>query len=296
MIEQMSLTLSRCPTPAAEADRWSSCGDDSGPGRSCWPGLAAWSSWPACSSCEAADGAERGVRLLRFATGAGFDFEVLVDRGFDIGRAFLGGRPLAWWSPVGLTGPWYYEPAGIGWFRGFPGGLVSTCGLDHTLLGGTDDSSVFNYPHRQTETYGLHGRYTGLPARLAGYGTRWDGDDCVLYAEAEVAQVAVFGEQLLLSRRIEADLGGTSVRLTDTVTNTGPTACPHMMLYHCNIGFPVVDDTRRAELPGPAGHLRQRRTHRRLPRARRTRAARSSRSATSTTWRRAPTATSGPPC
>lgn len=61
---------------------------------------------------EAADGAERGVRLLRFATGAGFDFEVLVDRGFDIGRAWLGGRPLAWWSPVGLTGPWYHEPAG----------------------------------------------------------------------------------------------------------------------------------------------------------------------------------------
>ena len=159
---------------------------------------------------QAADGAERGVRLLRFATGAGFDFEVLVDRGFDIGRAWLGGRPLAWWSPVGLIGPWYYEPAGIGWFRGFPGGLVSTCGLDHTLLGGTDDSTVFNYPHRQTETYGLHGRYTGLPARLAGYGTRWDGDDCVLWAEAEVGQMAVFGEQLVLTRRIEADLGGSS--------------------------------------------------------------------------------------
>jgi hypothetical protein len=202
---------------------------------------------------QAADGAERGVRLLRFATGAGFDFEVLVDRGFDIGRAFLGGRPLAWWSPVGLTGPWYHEPAGVGWFRGFPGGLVSTCGLDHTLLGGTDDSSVFNYPHRQTETYGLHGRYTGLPARLAAYGTRWDGDDCVLYAEAEVAQVAVFGEQLLLSRRIEADLGGTSLRLTDTVTNTGPTACPHMMLYHCNVGFPVVDDTAELSYPAPKG-------------------------------------------
>lgn len=202
---------------------------------------------------QGADGAERGVRLLRFATGAGFDFEVLVDRGFDIGRAFLGGRPLAWWSPVGLTGPWYHEPAGVGWFRSFPGGLVSTCGLDHTLLGGTDDTSVFNYPHRRTETYGLHGRYTGLPARLAGYGTRWDGDDCVLYAEAEVAQVAVFGEQLLLTRRIEAELGGTSLRLTDTVTNTGPTACPHMMLYHCNIGFPVVDESAELSYPAPTG-------------------------------------------
>ncbi|HEX9065521.1 MAG TPA: aldose 1-epimerase family protein [Streptosporangiaceae bacterium] len=199
---------------------------------------------------EASDGAERGVRLLRFATGAGFDFEVLVDRGFDVGRAWFGGRPLAWWSPVGLIGPWYYEPAGIGWFRGFPGGLISTCGLDQVQLGGTDDTSVFNYPHRRTETYGLHGRYPGLPARLAGYGVTWQGDECVLWAQAEVRQAAVFGEQLVLTRRIEADLGGTAVRLSDTVTNAGATACPHMLLYHCNIGFPVVDD--QAELAYPA--------------------------------------------
>jgi hypothetical protein len=200
---------------------------------------------------EGGDGAERGVRMLRCWSGAGFDFEVLVDRGFDIGGAWINGRPLAWSSPVGLVGPWYCEPAGIGWFRGFPGGLVSTCGLDHTLLGGADDTTVFNYPHRATETYGLHGRYTGLPARLAGYGVSWDGDDGVLWAEGEVLQAALFGEQLLLRRRIEADLGGVSLRITDTVTNIGPTPCPHMMLYHCNIGFPVVDAG--AELVYPSG-------------------------------------------
>jgi hypothetical protein len=202
---------------------------------------------------EATDGAERGVRLLRFATGAGFDFEVLVDRGFDVGRAWLGGRPLTWWSPVGLIGPWYHEPAGIGWFRGFAGGLVSTGGLDQVQLGGTDDATVFNYPHRKTETYGLHGRYTGLPARLAGYGATWTGDECVLWAQAEVLQAAVFGEQLLMNRRIEADLGGTSVRIADTVTNIGATACPHMLLYHCNVGFPVVDDGAEIAYPAPDG-------------------------------------------
>jgi hypothetical protein len=200
---------------------------------------------------EAADGPERGVRLLRFVTGAGFDFDVLVDRGFDIGRAHLSGQSLAWWSPVGLISPWLHDSTGINWFRGFPGGLVSTCGLDHTLLGGVDDTTEFNYPHRKTEQYGLHGRYTGLPARLIGYGMDWDGDDCVLWAEAEVQQMAVFGEQLVLRRRIEADLGGTSLRLTDRVTNVGATPCPHMFLYHCNVGFPIVNAG--AELVYPAG-------------------------------------------
>jgi Domain of unknown function (DUF4432) len=73
----------------------------------------------------------------------------------------------------------------------------------------------------------------------------------VLWASGEVRQVAVFGEQLELRRRIEVDLGGTAVRLVDRVTNIGPTACPHMLLYHCNIGFPVLDDG--AELLYPSG-------------------------------------------
>src|SRR4029077_11039221 len=42
---------------------------------------------------EGGDGAERGVRILRCTTGAGFDFEILVDRGFDIGGGGIGGRP-----------------------------------------------------------------------------------------------------------------------------------------------------------------------------------------------------------
>ena len=138
------------------------------------------------------------ARVGRLEQVAGF--EILVDRGFDIGGAWIGGRPLAWCSPVGVVGPWYSEPAGLGWFRGFPGGLVSTCGLDHTLLGGPDDASVFNYPHRATETYGLHGRYTGLPARLAGYGTAWDGDDCVLWARKSIAIAAVAAKPAVTKR------------------------------------------------------------------------------------------------
>jgi hypothetical protein len=44
------------------------------------------------------------------------------------------------------------------------------------------------------DRYTRAGRVGGLPARLAGYGERWDGDECVLWAEGEVAQSAVFGE------------------------------------------------------------------------------------------------------
>src|ERR1700757_5223117 len=65
------------------------------------------------------DGAERGVRVLEFRTGTGFEFDVVVDRGFDIGRCEHSGRALGWQSGVGFAGPWFYEPEGLGFFRTF---------------------------------------------------------------------------------------------------------------------------------------------------------------------------------
>jgi Domain of unknown function (DUF4432) len=189
------------------------------------------------------DGQARGVRVLEFRTGTGFAFDVLVDRSFDVGRCELGGRPLSWLSGAGVVAPWYYEPDDWGWFRAWGGGMVVTCGLDHTLVPGEDSAEHFNQPHiRKTVPYGLHGRVGGLPARLVGYGERWDGDECVLWAEGEVLQSAVFGEQLLLHRRVEASLGGFCFTVRDQVKNAGHTRASHMFLYHCNAGFPVVDE------------------------------------------------------
>ena len=50
------------------------------------------------------EGQGRGVRVLEFRTGTGFAFDVLVDRGFDVGRCELGGRPLSWLSGAGVAG------------------------------------------------------------------------------------------------------------------------------------------------------------------------------------------------
>src|SRR5205807_3292056 len=197
-----------------------------------------------------ADGLERGVRVLEFRTGTGFTFDVVVDRAFDVGCCEIGGRPLAWIANPGTVGPWYYEPDGWGWFRAWGGGMVVTCGLDHTLGPDEDTAAHFNQPHLwQAIPYGLHGRVGGLPARLAGHGERWDGDECVLWAEGEVLQTAVFGEQLVLRRRIEARVGESRFALRDQVENAGPTRASHMFLYHCNAGFPVVDESSELLVP-----------------------------------------------
>ena len=206
------------------------------------------------------NGLERGTRVLEFRTGTGFEFELNLDRAMDVGRCAMNGRALGWESNAGFPGPWAYEPEGLGWLRGFGGGLVTTCGMEHALFMAEDTATQYNYPPKVTESFGLHGRVSYLPARLIGYGEEWDDDgECVLWATGEVTQATVFGEQLLLRRAVEARVGESRLLIHDEVTNIGYAPTPHMYLYHVNIGFPVLDDG--AELVGPFSNPRPRGTH-----------------------------------
>jgi hypothetical protein len=186
-----------------------------------------------------ADGRGRGVRAARVSTGGGLAFTVLIDRALDIYDAQIGGTPLGWTSPIGPAHPAYYEPQGAGWLRTFSGGLLVTCGLATMGAPGVD----------QGEPLPLHGRISNLPAERVHTGGYWDGDEYILFVEGQTRQAVVFGENLLLERRIETRLGATSFSITDTVTNEGFAPQPHMMLYHVNAGFPVVDEGSRLIAP-----------------------------------------------
>jgi hypothetical protein len=54
--------------------------------------------------------------------------------------------------------------------------------------------------------------------------------------------MAVFGENLVLTRRIEAEVGGTTITIDDRVENRGFRPTPHMLLYHFNFGWPLLDE------------------------------------------------------
>jgi hypothetical protein len=161
----------------------------------------------------------------------------------DLGEVSHNGRAIGWQSPTGFRNPGLHEPEGeqgLGWTRSFSG-FLATCGLDHIMGPEEVPGENYNYPRRGTVQHGLHGRVGGIPARLTGYGERWEGDRCILWAEGVIVQAALFGEVLHLHRRIEADLGGNVIRLSDRVVNAGFQPTPHMMMYHVNLGYPVVD-------------------------------------------------------
>ena len=197
------------------------------------------------------DGRERALRMLRFHTGSGLSFDIMVDRAMDLGGMTFRGIPIGWHSPTGFRSPWLHEvdaEDGLGWLRSFSG-MMNSCGLDH-IMGATEDTSEhYCYPDRARVFHTLHGRISYQPARLTGYGERWDDDRCYLYAEGEIRQAAMYGENLILERRIEVEVGTDTVTFNDRVRNLGFYSTPHALLYHINLGWPVIDKETRLVAP-----------------------------------------------
>src|SRR5215207_5430968 len=190
------------------------------------------------------EGHARGTRALEFRTGSGLRFVVQPDRGFDVGFAEFQGLGLCWLPAKGLAGPWYYEGDldDFAWLRVGLGGLFNTAGLVSMGTPQTVPTESFGFTQRMAARFGTHDRIAVTPASTFRHGTRWDGDRCVLWAEGVVRQEIAYGEHLVLERRYEADLGGSSFSIADAVTNEGWFATPHQLLYHFNLGFPLLGD------------------------------------------------------
>jgi hypothetical protein len=188
------------------------------------------------------EGYSRDCRFLDVRTGSGFRFSIELDRGMDPGYAEFQGASLAWLSPKLFPSPAYWENDDNAWVRYVLGGLCNTAGLVTIGAPQTVDVSHFQFHSRPSERFGTHDRIAIVPASRFNYGESWDGDRCVLWAEGTVRQDIVYGENLLLTRRYEAEVGESGFRLHDVVRNDGFYQTPHQLLYHFNIGFPVVDD------------------------------------------------------
>ena len=183
-------------------------------------------------SYQLSDGNERGVDAVDFRTGTGFRFTVLPGRGMDISYAEYNGQPLCWRSSTGDMGSSYFEPEGIGWLRGFYGGLLVTCGITHLGAPCTDEE----------EELGLHGRASYTPAKNVWSDGHWEDDEYIMWTQGKVRETTVYGENVLLTRKIWAKLGESKLHLHDVVENLAFDPVPHMYLYHINGGFPAVDE------------------------------------------------------
>lgn len=188
-----------------------------------------------------ADGSEDGVRIVDARASGGLSAVVLADRGLDLGDVWATGYQVGWRSTTGAVHPAYFDDAT--WLRSFHGGLLTTCGLQNVGLPSEDEGV----------SHGLHGRISNLPARNVVH--RVIEEDGRLCAEVsgEVRETDVFGADLLLRRRIRLPVGETVVHVEDEVVNQGFAPTPLLILYHVNVGYPVVADG--ARLLGPPAEV-----------------------------------------
>lgn len=180
------------------------------------------------------------VRVALVDTGAGLRFTVALSRGGDIVDAVYNDTPLAYLTPNGLVPPNAARHRGLDWLGGWSGGLVTTCGPRHIGAPAGDDGS-------------LHGTFSNTPAAV----TLLENPDprrgrLAMRLEMTVRDTRMFGPSLEVRRTIACTLGRPEIRIHDEVTNVGDEPSPHHWLYHCNLGFPLLDEGARLVFRGKA--------------------------------------------
>ncbi len=113
----------------------------------------------------------------------------------------------------------------------FSGGMLYTCGLQNVGPG--------------DEIQPTHGRIHLQSAGMRSI--RNNGEALVL--EGEMREAALFGENLLLNRKLEFNLGQAEITIRDTITNQTLYEQEWMLLYHINLGYPFLDEHLKLQLP-----------------------------------------------
>lgn len=167
------------------------------------------------------EGKEKGMSVIDCDNGK-LRFIVNVDKAADISQMYFEGRNISFISKNGQVA----EHLEFG--RRFEGGMLYTCGLDDA--GGRAG-------------YEVHGTLHCTPSEII----HAECNDKEIVIEAIIRDTALFGKNLVLKRRITSAVGSGSVKISDTLTNNGYLSTKYCVLYHVNVGYPMLCEGARIE-------------------------------------------------
>ena len=171
------------------------------------------------------EGTGRGQRIVDVANGSGLNFTITPDRGMNIVECFFKGIPVAFRTPGNhrsVTG---------NWLKDWTGGLMTTCGLRNV---GSPSGNQ-----------GVHGAISSESAENLSTNSS-DGE---IEVAATLREGAIFDANLVLNRKIKTAYGKNSIEIIDTVTNHGEKSEFTEILYHCNLGYPMVSPELEFDVP-----------------------------------------------
>ena len=186
------------------------------------------------------------VQQYRFTSGKREGVELVVvdsgkvraaispTRGMSLWKANIDGLDCSWRSPIeGPIHPHYVplaEPNGLGWLDGFDELLVR-CGLQSFGAPDFNDKGQLKYP--------LHGRIGNQPA--VNWSVHLDADHSLLEVRGEVHEARFLQFNLRLSVSYRFSFGQPTIDIVDTVRNASDSPTTMQMLYHINVGSPLLD-------------------------------------------------------
>lgn len=176
-----------------------------------------------------------GMRLFEVNNGKGLELTVSPDRNGDITRLRYKGINMSYMSPCGYVAPSYYDSIGSNWLNSFTAGFLTTCGLNGVGTPSVDEG----------EEIPLHGSIGNTPCEHAMYYE----EDGKLIIRTVTKDEVIFGRKLRLSRQITVSTDENTFVITDTIENTGSKAEPFEILYHMNMGYPLLDEDSIIDIP-----------------------------------------------
>lgn len=167
------------------------------------------------------NGKEKGIEVIDCDNGK-IRFLLNVTKALDVMQLFHLGQNMSFLSKNAFTA------REIPFLERFEGGMVYTCGLDS--LGGR-------------EGFELHGTLHNTPAQVTCAKCDMDG----ILVEAIIECTQLFGKNLVLHRKITSAIGADSFKIEDTLENCGVNDEDYCLLYHVNVGYPMLDDRGKIE-------------------------------------------------
>ena len=180
-----------------------------------------------------------GVRVVDIHNGGNLSLTIASDRCMDIPVLRYRGRCVNFITCNGLSHPAYYNAFGEGWSEAFSGGFLYTCGLSNTGLRSMADWDA------QKE----HGGIANRPAEHLNIIESETKDGPCVEIVGTMKEGMLSGANLTLTRSIRVSYRRDVVEVTDVVRNEGFRRVPHTILYHCNMGYPLLQPDSTFTLP-----------------------------------------------
>ena len=162
------------------------------------------------------EGREKGLEIIDCNNG-NLRFLLNVSKACDMMQLYHKGQNMSFVSKNGFI------KRETPFMSRFEGGMIYTCGLDS--VGGR-------------EGFEVHGSLHNIPAEIL----RAECGEAGIVVEALVRDTELFGKNLTFKRKITSAVGSDSVTVEDTLINGGFRDEEYCLLYHVNVGYPMLDD------------------------------------------------------